>query len=106
MASAEIVEREEERHRRFVILPLLAVPVRQASEAANLHSQRLVRTFNVARANPVFVRIAEPRSSDNVNYRSWTVTMVLRLAVDFHQGRVIHSPAQDRGNRRSIRRET
>ena len=107
MATAEVVEREEQRHCRFMVRPFFRVSIGQAREAANLHPQRLVRAFDVARANPIFVRIAEPGSSDNVNHRSRGITpIVLRLAVDLDQRGEVYPPAQDRGNRRAVRRET
>src|ERR1019366_279353 len=67
--AAEVVERKEQRHRRFVVLPFLAVRIRQASQPANLHAKRLVGPFNVACANTIFIGVAQTWSSNNVEYR-------------------------------------
>ena len=106
MHPAEIVERKEQRHGRFVVFPFLAMGIGQASQAANLHPKRFIAALNVARANLVFIRIAEPGSSDNVNYRSRRVTsIILRFSVDLHQGCEIDAPTKDRRNRRPVWRE-
>jgi hypothetical protein len=60
----------------------------------------------MACANAVFVRIAEPWSSDYVRYRSARVTpIVLRFAIDFDQRREIDPVAQNRRNGGPVWRE-
>src|ERR1700722_4626647 len=49
---------EVKRYGRFMVLPLLAMPVRQPSIPPNLHSQRLVLPLAMTRANPVLIRVA------------------------------------------------
>lgn len=86
-----------------MILPLFRVRISQPRQAPNLHPQRLVGALDMAGANAVCVRIAVLRRGYYVKYRGWRVTpIILRFAVDFHQGCVIHAMPQDSGNGREI----
>ena len=58
MDAAEVVVGEEQGQHRVVVLPLLAVRVRQPSDPANLHAERLVVPLDVRRANQFFIGIA------------------------------------------------
>jgi hypothetical protein len=58
-ASGRSCKREENVLHRGVVLPALAVGIRQAGEAAVVHSHREIESFDMAGANPVRVRIAE-----------------------------------------------
>ena len=51
MNSAEIVEREPKRQGRFQVRPFFREGVRQASQAAKVHSHGQIAAFNMRRAN-------------------------------------------------------
>jgi hypothetical protein len=103
VTPTEVVVGEKQRHRRFVVRPLLTVSVSQPCEPANLHSQRLVRPFDVARTNAGFVRIAKASRRDYFGYYAWAVSaFVRRIAIDLDQRGEVHSPAKDRRDRRPV----
>lgn len=104
MHAAEIVVCEEERERRFVILPLLAVCVRQPRESANHHSHRLVRAFDMARANTVFVGFARDNCCVGVYHlgRTVIVVAVLRVRIHLDQLRKINALAHEELDRRAV----
>jgi hypothetical protein len=60
LVNAAVVEiRDELRDGRFVILPLLAVPIGQPRVAAQLHADRLVLPLAMTRANTILIRRAD-----------------------------------------------
>lgn len=109
MHATEIVVRDEQRDCRFVILPLLAMAVRQSREAANLHSQREVASLDVARANADGFRFAHDRGFDDANNlrrRVSTRAFFVWLAIHLNQGSEVNAaPAKDGRDDAAIRRE-
>jgi hypothetical protein len=53
--ASEVEVGHEQRDRRFVVLPLLAMPIREPGIATDLHAERLVRPLSMARADSAFV---------------------------------------------------
>jgi hypothetical protein len=51
-----------------------AVGIGQAGVALDVHSEREVETFRIARTDLVFVRVAEAYNFFSAYYRGWAVT--------------------------------
>lgn len=56
MRLDEIIVAEIQRDRSLKIFKLFAECVREASQTAAMHPQRVILLFNVRRANPIHVR--------------------------------------------------
>src|ERR1700722_4521986 len=73
--NAAVVEvREVKRYGRFMVLPLLAMPVRKPSVPPNLHAQRLVLPLAMAGTNPVLIRVANDRRLIDRKYLAGRIT--------------------------------
>jgi hypothetical protein len=68
MDPAEIVVAEQQAESSFMVFPFLAVGVCQLGQSAYYHPDGEIRPLNVRRTNLIFIRIADSRSSDNVDY--------------------------------------
>ena len=100
MDAAKVVVREEQRQRRFVVFPLLAVPVRESRKAANPHAEREVRPLDVRRADTGEYRVSRFNVSVDAKHHRRGVTRVRLddVAVDLDDGAMVGPPAETSGN--------
>ena len=104
MNLAKVIEHEMQRHGMGVILDLLAKRVRQAREAAHMHSHREVLALNVAGRNMALVGVAGNHRALCADESRWAVATRhalrgRRLAVALFEHSVIRIGAEDFFNR-------
>jgi hypothetical protein len=98
MYPGEIVVGEEQGERCLVILPFLAVAVREPGEPTNHHSHGPICPLNVARANRLVDGIAYLWGSNYVNNPRWRITALVflgRLTIDLDQRSVVDAISKD-----------
>ncbi len=88
-----------------MILPFLAVGIRQTSQATETHPHRQIVSLNMARANQVFIRAAATDGLFRAYYGCWRVaTMIVwRIAEYLDQLGKVHVELKRQRDRRLIR---
>ena len=106
MNADEIIPSEVQSQHRVVVFPFLAVGVREARQPSNLHPERKVQPFAVARASAVKIGVAAAVSSFGADYRGRRVAPS-GFAVDPTEALdnlgVVDAKLEDQGDGRLIR---
>ena len=107
MLPAEVVVREVQGECRVVVLPFLAVGVRQPRHPPDGHAETQVLAFDVTGASPIQVRRADARGRVAIYHLSRRVPNPARFArrcgVDFDELREVHVVAESRPYGREVR---
>ena len=108
--STEIVVRKPERERGLMVLPFLAVGIRQASHSSDRHSDRQVGPLGMAGADSRFDRVADSDNFVRTYYFPRRVTsrgpVLWGVAISFNQLSEVDVLSEDERNRGAVRRES
>lgn len=104
--AAVVVKREVQAECRFVVLPFLAVRIGQSGHAANRHTERQIRPFNVRSANRIRIRVATAvmlRGADESRRRVPARIAGLLIVVILDQLCEVHAVAKHVRDRSMVR---
>ena len=100
MPFSEIVAKDKQGDSGLQVVPLAAESVRQARQSACAHSYRKVDPFNMASANQIMIRIADPRFVDHAlqfgrGVARWPFNYP---SVNLDQLAIVHSRSETQAN--------
>src|SRR3954452_23991674 len=90
--TAEVIKGEEQRQRRFQVLPLLREGIRQARESPHLHSDSEVLTLNYRGTDSARVGVAKDDFRFCIHHNGWRVAAFVAFGsrIDFDELREVN----------------